>query len=128
MNRSVQPLFFIFVLALILIGIVTAMGKESYRRYQLDKEISDFKKEIEFLKNKNNVLSNLLNYFNSEKFLEKEVRLKLNLMKEGEKLVVISPEKKIEAESQLLGGVQKKQISNFEKWWRYFGFDKTFLK
>ncbi len=119
MNRPAQPLFFIFMLTLILIGIVTALGKESYRKYQLDKEIGDVKKEVEFFKKKNNILSNLLDYFNSEKFLEKEIRLKLNLMKEGERLVVISPQKKIEAESQISGSVQKKQISNFEKWINY---------
>lgn len=95
------------------------MGKESYRRYQTHKEVISLKGEVESLKEKNQTLSNLLDYFGSEKSLEKEARLKLNLLKEGEKLVIISPDKKTGSENQLLEDVEEKQLSNFEKWLDY---------
>lgn len=113
--------FFIFILFLILVGIITAFVKESYQKFQLNKEINGLKNEAELLREKNKVLSNLLNYFNSEKSLEKEARLKLNFGKEGEKLVVISPQEKSNLESQSLEDIQKKGLSNFEKWLEYFG-------
>jgi len=117
--------FFIFILILALIGLVIAVSKESYRRYQIDKEAADLKKEIASLEEKNESLTDLLNYFNSEKFLEKEARLKLNLTKEGEKLVIISSDKTAGPENQDESN-QEEEISNFEKWWRWLGFDKDF--
>lgn len=127
-SRSTLYSFFIFILALILIGIVAAFGREGYGNYQLNKEISGLKKEIESLKKNNDDLSNLANYYNSEKSLEEEARLKLNLMKEGEKLVVISPEGKAASESQSRSNIEKKRFSNLDKWLGYLGFDKDFKK
>ncbi len=119
MSKFTSSSFFIFILILILIGIIIAVTKESYRKYQIDKEVAVLKQEVEFLKEKNESLSNLLDYFASEKSLEKEARLKLNLLKEGEKLVIISPDKRINSEDQSSEDVQEKQFSNFEKWWKY---------
>ena len=127
MNQSNLFKFFILILILILIGVITAGVKESYRKYQISREATGFKKEIESLKEENELLSNLLNYLNSEKSLEKEARLKLNLLKEGEKLVIIVPDKKTDSENQLLEDAKNEQASNFEKWWEYlFGVDKQF--
>ena len=119
MNKLLSSPLVIFLLVLILIGIIAAVGKESYRKYQIDKEVGEIKKEIESLKEKNQVLSNLLDYFNSEESLEKEARLKLNLLKEGEKLVIITPNKKTDSENQLSEDIEEKQPSNFEKWLKY---------
>lgn len=119
MNKLLSSPLVIFLLVLILIGIIAAVGKESYRKYQIDKEVGGIKKEIESLKEKNQVLSNLLDYFNSEESLEKEARLKLNLLKEGEKLVIITPNKKTDSENQLSEDIEEKQPSNFEKWLKY---------
>lgn len=119
MKKSAPSWFLIFVLFLIFIGIIVAFGKESYRNYQLSKEVTGVKREIEILKKKNELLSGLLDYFRSEKSLEKEARLKLNLMKEGEKLVIISQQEKNNAENQFSGGVQKAYFSNFKKWLKY---------
>ena len=115
--------FFIFILALFLIGIIVAFGREGYGNYQLNKEITDLKKEIESLKENNEELSNLVDYYNSEKSLEEEARLKLNLMKEGEKLVIISTEEKAVSGSPPLSNNGKKQFSNLDKWLEYLGFD-----
>ena len=119
MNKLLSSPLVIFLLVLILIGIIAAVGKESYRKYQIDKEVGGIKKEIESLKEQNQALSNLLDYFNSEESLEKEARLKLNLLKEGEKLVIITPNKKTDSENQLSEDIEEKQPSNFEKWLKY---------
>jgi len=119
MNKLLSSPLVIFLLVLILIGIIAAVGKESYRKYQIDKEVGGIKKEIEFLKEKNQAMSNLLDYFNSEESLEKEARLKLNLLKEGEKLVIITPNKKTDSENQFSEDIEEKQLSNFEKWLKY---------
>lgn len=109
-------------MVLALVGLIIAAAKESYRKYQIDKEVADLKKETESLKGKNESMVKLLDYFSSEKFLEKEARLKLNLLKEGEKLVIISPSKETDLENQP-EDIQEEKISNFRKWRRYL-FDK----
>jgi len=128
MSRSMLYSFFIFILALLLIGIVAAFGREGYGNYQLNKEISGLKKEIESLKKNNEELSGLVDYYNSEKSLEGEARLKLNLVKEGEKLVIISPEGQAVSGSQSPSNTGKKQFSNLDKWLGYLGFDKDFKR
>lgn len=129
MENLTSSKFFIFILILIFIGLITAVAKESYRKYQLDKEIAGLKEEIESLKEKNQALSNLLSYFSSEESLEKEARLKLNLLKDGEKLVIISPDKKTDSKNQASENSREDKVSNFEKWQRYlFGVDKEFEK
>ncbi len=126
MSQLTSSRFFVFVLALVLIGVITAAAKENYRKYQINKETGIFKEEIEFLKEKNKSLSNLLNYFNSEKSLEKEARLKFNLLKEGEKLVIISPNEKADlTKNQSLEYEESNGLSNFKKWRGYL-FDKDF--
>ena len=125
MSRSMLYSFFIFILALLLIGIVAAFGREGYGNYQLNKEISGLKKEIESLKKNNEELSGLVDYYNSEKSLEGEARLKLNLVKEGEKLVIISPKGQADLENRS-EDIQENKISNFKKWLEYLGLDVFF--
>jgi len=116
--------FFIFLLILVLIGVVAATTKESYRRYQINKKVAEFKKQVELLKEENQTLSNLIDYFSSEQSLEKEARIKLNLLKEGEKLIIIGSEKGTDSRNQSLEDIKKTEDSNFEKWWEWLGFDR----
>jgi len=120
MSKITSSNFFILLLILILIAVIAAAGKEGYRRYQVDKEISELEDRIKQLEERNSSLSNLLGHFKSEEFLEKEARLKLNLVKEGEKLVIINSDENLSASGQETK--QKKQISNIRKWWNWLGF------
>lgn len=121
---------FLFFIILALIGLVISLGRESYRKYQLTKEINRVKSEIERLEGRNNKLANLLEYFKEESYLEKEARLKLNLKKPGEKVVVISetenqdtvgnPEFVQEDEGVPALDEDNLEEANFWKWWEYF--------
>lgn len=114
--------FLIIILTLILIGVIIAVAKESYRKYQIEREIANIQKEIDFLKNKNESLSAFLDYLEHNSSLEKEARLKLNLLKEGEKLIIISSDKESTPEEQTYNNdtIEK---SNFIKWQNYFWAD-----
>jgi len=74
---------------LALIWLALGAGRESYRKYQLTKEIKNLKAEISKLEGGNQQLNNLIEYFQDESYLEKEARLKLNLTKPGEKVVIV---------------------------------------
>lgn len=115
----------IFVLLLIFIWLGIVSVRTIYKKYQLDKEISSVKNEIEKLDKKNQELSQMLDYFSSQNFLEKEAKEKLNLKKEGETVVMVN-ENSLAGEAAILsvatttaqetGG----QENNFIKWWKYF--------
>ena len=78
-------------------------------------------------------MADLMDYFKKESYLEKEARLKLNLRKPGEKVVIISDDQSqdidinqesiqenIDSNSSNIDSLQQKQESNFWKWWEHF--------
>ena len=114
---------FLFFIVLALIGLVISLGQESYRKYQLTKEINGLKSEIERLEGKNQQLADLMEYFQEGSYLEKEARLKLNLKKPGEKVVVISQPTVAEVDERIVAETEKEvshETTNFWKWWEYF--------
>ena len=113
--HSKYSLFILFVVFLLL---VIALGRESYLNYQTNQEIKELQKKIEELKKNNVEMAEMEKYFQSEEFLEKEARLKLNLIRDGEKLIIIKEE-----ENDLVDDEEKEdseKIPNFRKWLKYF--------
>lgn len=110
---------FIFFLLIILILVAVALGRESYRNFRVNQNIKDLENTIEELKANNEELIGLQEYFQSEEFLEKQARLKLNLTKPGEKVIII---KQIEGDLEEIVQQQgiAKEFSNVQKWWEYF--------
>ena len=111
---------FLFFIVLALIGLAISVGRESYRKYQLTKEINRLKSETERLAGRNQQLTNLLEYFKEESYLEKEARLKLNLKKPGEKIVILSQSELPEDLPLEIQPEIKKEEVNWWKWWEYF--------
>ena len=110
---------FIFGLLIIFALVVIAAGREGYRNYKIGQEIKNLQDKIEALQKSNEELAEMEKYLQSDEFLEKEARLKLNLIREGENLVII---KRSEKEPELEEPPEEKneKISNIQKWWEYF--------
>lgn len=122
----------------IIIGIIiivlfsVGISKKMYRQHQINNEIAELKKETEKLEKNNQELYSLIDYLKSNDFLESEARTKLGLMKDGEKVSVISDNIKTVVEPEPLNdknrakdgeGLKKEQIvpaSNPQKWLSYF--------
>jgi cell division protein FtsB len=107
---------------IILIFVSIALGKEIYRRYQINQEIKKVKEEIEDLEKKNRELQALIDYLNTDSFKEIQARQNLGLQKEGEQAVAIepglfTPSEKNEATFE---SNNTKESSNARKWWDYF--------
>ncbi|MBU1292133.1 septum formation initiator family protein [Patescibacteria group bacterium] len=111
---------FLFVVTLALIAVAVNVGRESYRKYQLTQEINKLKIEIEKIEGKNEQLANLMEYLKKEPYLEKEARLKLNLKKPGEKVIILSDEEQKEQETVINDISELKESGNHWKWWEYF--------
>jgi cell division protein FtsB len=109
----------LFTLMVIFLLVIIALGRESYLNYQTNQEIRGLRDKIEKLKKDNVELAEMEKYFQSEEFLEKEARLKLNLIRDGEKLIIVKEEEKSLVEEQS-EEEKSENVSNFRNWWKYF--------
>lgn len=79
-------------LILVLVGlgwVAFLLTKVTINKNLVAKELDELKSEISKLESRQSQLSNLSQYFQSESFIEKEARQKLNLQKPGEEVVFL---------------------------------------
>jgi hypothetical protein len=93
----------------------------------VNREIAELQAEIDKLNQDNKNLQGLIEYFQTDDFKEKETKDKLNLVKEGERLVLIKekeiPVETVEEDREVEVTVNR---PNYYHWWYYFfGIDKT---
>jgi len=122
-GKIISGLFFMAGLTvLVLIGI--SLGKETYRKRQVQKEIEGLQEEIKQLDQENSELNNLIAYFSTQEFQEKEAREKLNLQKDNEQMVILRKEtsgNKTEQSGQSdTPAVQEDFSPNWQKWLKHF--------
>lgn len=125
-NKVISGLFFVAgLVVLVLIGI--SLGKETYRKKQVQKEIEGLQDQIKKLNQENSDLNNLIAYFSTQEFQEKEAREKLNLQKDNEQMVVLRKELPAKNDEQAtepqVPAAPEDNSPNWQKWLKYF-FDK----
>jgi cell division protein FtsB len=117
----------LFILAAvgIIVWIGISLGREAYRKKQIQGEIDSLQSEIEKVNKQNSDLKNLVSYLNTPEFQEKEARDKLNLQKEDEKMIVL--QKDAQASNAVAPAGNNAQNSpidenlpNWKKWLQYF--------
>lgn len=125
-----SKIFLIFGLVIAFL-ISISLGKEVYRKYQIQKEISAMEEEIKKIDSKNQDMSKMIEYFKSEAFLEVEARKKLNMKKPEEKVVIFTDDinkETIDTQTPQPNTNQESapeaELANYQKWWGYF-FDQT---
>jgi cell division protein FtsL len=110
-------IFFIFLIP-ILLALLIGIFQQFYHRYQVKKDLNKLNTEIaNFNKQKEN-LNNLLDYYKNGSNLENEARVRLNLKKEGEEVVIILPTATSTNENKISGGIEN--MPNYKQWWYYF--------
>ena len=103
-------LFFILVL------IVYAIIKNSGREEIVSNNTAKLSQEIQAIEKENRELAELIKYFSSSEFVDKEAREKLNMIKPGEKVVVVPQENN----SEDWGNEnEKNNLSNWRLWIKY---------
>ena len=99
------------------------ISKESHKQSQIDKEVEALETEISRLNLDKKELSSLLGYVETDDFREKEAKSKLNLIKEGEQVILIREDgliknrKDSETEKEVDVIVNR---PNYYYWWYYF--------
>ena len=117
-----SKIFFIFLIP-ILLALTVGIFQKLYYRYEVKEDLDKLNTEIADLNKQKNDLSQLIDYYKNESNLEKEARVRLNLKKEGEKVVIILPQatstdKNSETISQSFDDIGN--LPNYKQWWYYF--------
>lgn len=115
--RSAKMRWIVMGLALASFAAAVGFGREVLRSRQIDREIAALKEEAERLRARNFEIASLHASLTSGDYLEREARLKLNLQKEGERVVVVT---KPEAPAAGASDAAQPEWSNAKKWWTYF--------
>lgn len=115
-------IFFIFLIPIFL-ALLVGIFQQFYHRYQVKKNLDELNAEIANYKKQKEDLNNLINYYKNESNLENEARIRLNLKKEGEKVVIILPtatstNENGEVISKISGDIEN--MPNYKQWWYYF--------
>lgn len=123
MNTIVR--FFLIAVGLgAIIMISLALTQETYRRYQIQREIEDLRTQVDKKERDNQKVKGMIEYFKTDDFQEKEAKEKLSVQKEGEKVLMVKGDRENESKS---GDIQqpentspKDNRTNLRKWWDYF--------
>ena len=114
-----RQIFFTFVLLASAGFLAWLIFKGFPEKIEIEKQLSDIRGQIDNLKKEEERQKGLLEYLNTESYLEKQARLRLNLKKEGEEVVFIY--KKDEAKTE--EAVDKKNenpfLSKLKEWVRF---------
>lgn len=94
------------------------------RRRAVDDDIARLEAEARQLEGKNSDMLTLIQRFQTSGFLEREARLKLNMQKPGETVVVI--ERTVPVVASTTVRTVAVRDANWKRWWWYF-FDRTRL-
>lgn len=122
--RIFSGIFFLIGLS-VLVYIGISLGKETYRKQQIQKEIDGLQAQIGQLRQENSDMENLTSYLSSREFQEKEAREKLNLQKNDEKMIVLRKEvvpqdSQSENDADTPQAPPEDNTPNYLKWWKHF--------
>ena len=110
-------IFFIFLIPIFL-ALLIGIFQQFYHRYQVKKDSDQLGAEIVNLNKQKRDFNNLLDYYQNKSNLENEARVRLNLKKEGEEVVIILPTATSTNENQISGDIEN--LPNYKQWWYYF--------
>ena len=110
-------LIFTFILVFVAGFLVWLIAKDYPQKIETERQIGDIKSKIEVLKKEEGRQKSLTEYLNSESYLEKQARLRLNLKKEGEEVVFVY-RKDVETASGSIEEMEKSLLSKLKEWFK----------
>lgn len=118
LTRLTRPRTLMVLGGLVIFGIGSGLIKLVMQNNTVEADIARLEQEAAALEGRNGEIMELLRRFETTGFLEREARLKLNLQKPGEKVVVVE-----QVDGGELGNatpVVRIKAPNWKRWWWYF--------
>ena len=131
-NKTILNHKFITIVGLIIILlIVIPLVKNIRQRNKINNEIKSLENDIKELGNDNYELRGLIDYLESDQFVEEQARLNLGLKKQGEKVIVVEDSRDVSGNIDttsdsmikipwLEKNISRDNITNTQKWLVYF--------
>ena len=118
--NAIQSRAFTIVALFAIILVTVSLSKSLIRKVEIREQITELETEISTLEQHNAELNDLMQYFNSSDFQDKEARKKLGLKEEGETVVIIPQD-----DDRALVAISDEQEqvddrTNPQKWKAYF--------
>lgn len=119
-------LFFAFLgLTGFMIFVVFRMSHQAQKQNSINSEIEKLQQQASELEGENQDLQEMINYLKTDDFKEKEAKDKLNLIKEGEQMILVKENVfagKIDLENKEddKGPELVVHRENYYYWWHYF--------
>ena len=111
--------FSLVIFAYLLLGAV----KLIFENYRVHQETARLEQDVTTLEQRNLELRNLLAYYRTDSYKEKEARARLNFQKPGERVVAVPLPPGDDGSSITQPGIETKDPtppSNPKQWWGYF--------
>jgi len=120
MKNLLKSKLFLWGALLVFLFFAFSSGQKLYKKYLIEKEINELKKEIASLESGNRETRELINYFKTPEFKERQARSLLSLQKPGEFAVALPPRDDADSSETDSGGAKPQADSNLRLWWNYF--------
>ncbi|MCD4762078.1 septum formation initiator family protein [bacterium] len=116
----------------VIVAVSIPLARNVSKQYKINREVHELQGEIAALEAKNDKLGDLIDYLDSNHFIDEQARINLGLRSEGEELVIIKEKQsketaindKIEKSVYNIQGFdhepQKKIKNNPQRWLEYF--------
>ncbi len=118
--------FRVRVFVLTLLFFVAFVGyhflRIKHKQLKINKEVAELQEKIDEFESRNKNLEQLAQYLQTDYFKEREAKQKLNLVKEGEKVVIVKNSKIKRTLEKTEEKKPKVEIDrpNYYYWWYYF--------
>jgi cell division protein FtsB len=113
-----------FAFGLVIFGyLLIGSGKLIYENFRVHEDTNRLKTDLDSLRQHNSELRNLLAYYRTDAYKEKEARARLNYQKPGERLVVVPIPPGEDVSSAIAPGPETQPAtppSNPRQWWNHF--------
>lgn len=102
---------------LVFVIVLFSLAKGTVKNHQVNNEIVDLQEDIKRLEKENQEFTQLIEYLETDSYIEQEAKITMGYKKEGENLVII-PSAEFDTENN--SKEDKNEKSNPAKWWDYF--------
>lgn len=117
-ERLLKSRFFFIFLIPVSLALLLGIFQQFYYRYQVQVKLNELNAEVANYKKQQEDLAKLIEYYQDSSNLENEARVRLNLKKEGEKVVIILPIATSTNGGETSGSDEN--MPNYKQWWYYF--------
>ena len=122
LQKIVRNKWVVGVALLAVVALATVEIRQLRKHLQVQKEIAELTRQAELLQKENEDLQKLSNYLKTEDYVEKAAREQLNKKRDGEYVYSFAEPENVQAVEtvQTQQTIETSNLSNPQKWWKYF--------